>query len=224
MSTVSHTTYDETQTISAASLNTIQSSLESASGSINDSNIRKESLHTESVSYAVLPVRYWATCQSHSNAQTSVASLQSINGTTVTNVQSVHGSKNCTISPTNLALTKGEIVRITFHWEVHKVDYNAAVPNRFASFFIRTVWSSAGTIIKPYSTGSAEIGSWKQYADNSRAPQGVHRTVAWDTIFTVPSDDTLTSVQLMIQNNNGSGSDFTTRLGDGSMTVQVYNR
>ncbi len=223
MSTVSHTTYDQTQTVSAASLNTIQSSLESASGSINDSNIRKESLDTDAVSYSVLPVRYWATCQSHSNNQLSVTSTQTITGTTVTNVQSVHGSKNCTISP-NLALTKGEIVRISFHWEVQEVAYDAAVPDRFASFFIRTVWSSAGTIAKPYSTGSAQIGSWKQYANGSRAPQGIHRTVAWDTIFTVPSDDTLTSVQLMIQNDNGSGGNFSTKLGDGSMTVQVYNR
>ena len=53
MSTVSHTTYSETQTVSADSLNTIQTALESASGSIDNSNIRKESLNTNAVSYTV---------------------------------------------------------------------------------------------------------------------------------------------------------------------------
>tara|TARA_R110000765_G_scaffold154191_1_gene257182 strand:+ start:2526 stop:3197 length:672 start_codon:yes stop_codon:yes gene_type:complete len=223
MSTVSHTTYSETQTVSADSLNTIQTALESASGSIDNSNIRKESLNTNAVSYTVLPVRYWATCQSHSNTQLAVTSSQTITGTTATIVQSIHGSKNCTIEP-DTAIAKGEIVRISFHWEVQEVAYTVAVSDRFAEFFIRTVWTTAGTIIKPYSAGSAQIGSWKQYANNSRAPQGEHRIVALDTIFTVPSTDTLEEVHLIIQNNNGSGSDFATKLGDGSMTVQVYNR
>jgi len=224
MSTVSHTTYDQTQTVSAASLNTIQSSLESASGSVNDSNIRKESLHTDAVSYSVLPVKYWATCQSNSSTPlNTTASSQTITGTTITNVQSVHGSKNCIIQP-NLLIKKGEIVRVNFHWEVEDVAYTASVTDRFAGFIIRTVWASGGTIDNPYSYGTVHIGSFKKYGNSITSNQGQHRTVSWDGIFTVPSNDTLQSVSLMIQNDNGSGSNFSTKLGDGSMTVQVYNR
>ena len=223
MSTVSHTAYSETQTISAASLNTIQSSLESASGSVNDSNIRKESLDTRSVSHAVLPVFYWATCQSHSNTELSTASVQTINGTTATYVQSVHGSKNCIISP-NISVLKGMIVRINFHWEVAEVSYSATVPDRQARFIVRTIWSSGGTIDNPYAYGRCHIGSFKKYDVSSTAAQGQRRQASWDGIFTVPATDTLQTVALVLQNDNGGGSDFDTKLGDGAMTVQVYNR
>tara|TARA_R110000751_G_scaffold118098_1_gene218453 strand:+ start:842 stop:1522 length:681 start_codon:yes stop_codon:yes gene_type:complete len=226
MSTVSHTAYSETQTISAASLNTIQSSLESASGSVNDSNIRKESLDTRSVSHAVLPVFYWATCQSHSNTELSTASVQTINGTTATYVQSVHGSKNCIISP-NISVLKGMIVRINFHWEVMNVTYSATVPDRQARFIVRTIWSSGGgtTIDNPYAYGRCHIGSFKKYDVSSTAAQGQRRQASWDGIFTVPATDTLETVALVFENYNGaSGGDFDTKLGDGAMTVQVYNR
>lgn len=224
MSTVSHTAYSETQTISASSLNTIQSSLESASGSVNDSNIRKESLDTRSVSHAVLPVFYWATCQSHSNTELSSASVQTITGTTATYVQSVHGSKNCIISP-NIEVLKGMIVRINFHWEVSQVAFTASVPDRQARFIVRTIWASGGTIDNPYSYGRCHIGSWKKYDVSAVASQGNQRQASWDGIFTVPATDTLQTVALVFENYNGaSGGNFATKLGDGSMTVQVYNR
>tara|TARA_R110000803_G_scaffold20986_5_gene53348 strand:- start:4372 stop:5043 length:672 start_codon:yes stop_codon:yes gene_type:complete len=223
MTTVNPVTYSKNQTISATSLNSVQNALEAASADIENDNIRKESLHTESVSYAVLPVRYWATCQSNSNTPLSYSSVQTITGTTITNVQSVHTSKNCTIEP-GLALLKGEIVRINFHWEVLQVAHTASITDRFAGFVVRTIWTAAGTIDNPYSYGTVQIGSFKKYGNSITCDQGDHRTVSWDGIFTPPSNDTLVSVSLMIQNNNGSGSDFATTLGDGSMTVQVYNR
>jgi hypothetical protein len=190
---------------------------------VNDSNIRKESLDTRSVSHAVLPVFYWATCQSHSNTELSSASVQTITGTTATYVQSVHGSKNCIISP-NIEVLKGMIVRINFHWEVSQVVFSVSVPDRQARFIVRTIWASGGTIDNPYSYGRCHIGSFKKYANSKTAAQGDRRQASWDGIFTVPATDTLQTVVLVLQNDNGGGSDFATTLGDGSMTVQVYNR
>lgn len=116
------------------------------------------------------------------------------------------------------------IVRINFHWEVMNVTYSATVPDRQARFIVRTIWSSGGTIDNPYAYGRCHIGSFKKYDVSSTAAQGQRRQASWDGIFTVPATDTLQTVALVLQNDNGGGSDFDTKLGDGAMTVQVYNR
>lgn len=224
MSTVTHTTYSETQTVSAASLNTIQGSLESSSGSIDNNNIRKESLHCDAVDYATMPVRHWATVQSHKNSQLSSTVVQTISNTTITNVVSATGKICRILLPSGFAVSKGEIVRITFHWEVYNVTHDAAVENRLLKFIVRTEWGGGTVIDNPYDYGRCHIGSFKKYDAGKTAAQGNRRTASWDGIFTVPSTAVLLHVTLMIQNDNGTGGDFDSKIGDGSMTLQVYNR
>ena len=223
MTTVNPVTYIENQTISASSLNSVQASLESASQDVENDNVKKESLDKDAVSFTTLPVFYWATCQSNSNDPLDITTKQSITGTTITNVQSIYGSKNCTILPDKQIL-KGMIVRINFHWEVFIAAFTSSVTDRTARFKVRTTWTSAGVLDNPYNYGACHIGTFKKYDNAKTLDQGRYRTASWDGIFNVPSTDTLEKVELMFENHNGSGSDFTTKLGDGSMTVQVYNR
>ena len=226
MSKVTHTTYSETQTLSHTALNTIQASVETATAAISKDNIKKGSLDSDNIKFSECPVNYWATVQSASNTARAVSSVQSINGTTATIVQSDHGTKHCKLTP-GVTVYPGDIVRLSFHWEIKSIAFTAGVLNRKAKFFFRTIWTSAGTVDSNSgflaNTGEAKYGSMKRDGAGNKSALP-HRSAAWDIVFTVGSTDTLGQVLLYFQNENGTGTDFTTELGDGSMTVQIYNR
>jgi hypothetical protein len=222
MSTVKHTTYSETQTLSAGSLNTIQSDMETATAAISNGNIKKGSLDGDNIKFSDVPVLYWETVQSASNTGVAVSSTQTIGNTTAAIVQSVHSTHHCKVTP-NVVVSPGDIVRLTFHWEILSIAIQASITDRLATFFFRTIWATAGTIDSPFSTGTPAYGSMKIDGAGNKS-QLPHRSASWDVIFTVGATDTLQEVLLYVQNVNGSGSDFNTVLGDGSMTVQIYNR
>ena len=226
MSKVTHTTYSETQTLSHTALNTIQASVETATAAISNANIKKGSLDGDNIKFSECPVNYWATVQSHSNTPSTVSSGQTIGNTTAAIVQSDHGSKHCKLTP-SISVEPGDIVRLSFHWEILSIAMTTSVVNRQASFFFRTVWTSAGTVDSDAgslaNTGKPAYGSMKRDGAGNKSALP-HRSASWDIIFTVGSTDTLEEVILYTQNINGSGVDFNTVLGDGSMTVQIYNR
>ena len=228
MSKVTHTTYSETQTLSHTALNAIQSSVETATGAISNDNVKKGSLDPDNIKFAEVPISYWGTVQSESNAVAlGVASTQTVNSAVAAVVQSDHGSKQCKISP-NVAVYPGDIVRLSFHWEILSIAMDTSVTNRLLKFFFRTVWASGGTVdsdagVLGY-TGVPSYGSMKIDGAGNKS-QLPHRTASWDIIFTVGgSGDTLQHVLLMTQIHHGSGVGFACHLGEGSMTVQVYNR
>jgi hypothetical protein len=227
MSKVTHTTYSETQTLSHTALNTIHGSLETATAAISNANIKKGSLDSDNIKFSECPVNYWATVQSESNANAlAVASVQTTTDTTATIVQSDHGSKHCKVAP-DIAVYRGDIVRLTFHWEVQSIAFTSGVTDRLVKFFFRTVWTTAGTVDSDAgfltNTGIPAYGSMKRDGANNKSALP-HRSASWDIIFTVGSTDTLEEVLLYVQSDNGSGSNFNTTLGEGSMTVQIYNR
>ena len=230
MSKVTHTTYSETQTLSHTALNTIHGSVETATAAISNANIKKGSLDSDSIKFSECPVNYWATVQSESNANAlDVSSVQTTTNETATIVQSDHGSKNCHVSP-NTVLYPGDIVRLTFHWEIKSIAFTGGgspITDRLVKFFFRTVWDSAGTVDSDAgflaNTGIPSYGSMKRDGAGNMSALP-HRSASWDIIFTVGSADTLEEVYLYVQSDNGSGSNFNTTLGEGSMTVQIYNR